>query len=138
MTKVREIMTSNPRHIDTSESVIEAARRMADAGVGALPIRGEDGLLKGMLTDRDIVVKVLAAGKDPMAVHAGEVAQGEVVTVEPDDEAGEALQKMAHHRVRRLPVVEGTKLVGILAQADAARALGDADVGSTLEGISRD
>lgn len=138
MTRVREIMTTNPTYAETSETVTHAARTMAGEGVGALPIRGEDHKLKGMLTDRDIVVKVLAEGKDPVAVHVGELAQGEVVAVGPDDDVAEALRLMSRHQVRRLPVVEGEELVGIVAQADAARKLPDADVGGAVEDISRD
>lgn len=137
MTKVQDIMTGDPHYAETSTPVSSAARTMASEGVGALPIRGEDKQLKGMLTDRDIVVKVLAEGKDPMAIRAGEVAQGEVITVRPDDEAGEVLHRMARHRVRRLPVVEGTELVGIVAQADAARALEDEEIGDAVEHISQ-
>lgn len=138
MTRVREIMTTNPLYAETSETVTHAARTMADKGVGALPIRGEDHKLKGMLTDRDIVVKVLAEGKDPVALHAGELAQGDVVSVGPDEDVSVALEKMARHQLRRLPVVQEEELVGIVAQADAARELSDADVGNTVENISRD
>ncbi|EHY90836.1 CBS domain-containing protein [Saccharomonospora azurea] len=138
MTRVRDIMTTNPTYAETSETVMRAARTMAAEGVGALPIQGEDHKLKGMLTDRDVVVKVLAEGKDPMAVHVGELAQGEVVAVRPEDDAAEALRLMSRHQVRRLPVVEGEELVGIVAQADAARDLPDADVGGLVKGISHD
>lgn len=138
MTRVREIMTTNPLYAETSETVTHAARTMADKGVGALPIRGEDHKLKGMLTDRDIVVKVLAEGKDPVAVHVGELPRDEVVAVGPDDDVEEALRLMSRHQVRRLPVVEHGELVGMVAQADVARELPDAEVGETVEGISRD
>ncbi|EIE98165.1 CBS domain-containing protein [Saccharomonospora glauca] len=138
MTRVREIMTTNPLYAETSETVTHAARTMADKGVGALPIRGEDHKLKGMLTDRDIVVKVLAEGKDPVAVHVGELPRDEVVAVGPDDDVEEALRLMSRHQVRRLPVVEHEELVGMVAQADVARELPDAEVGETVEGISRD
>ncbi|OQO89380.1 histidine kinase [Saccharomonospora piscinae] len=138
MARVRDIMTSDPTYAETSETVTHAARTMASAGVGALPIRGEDHRLKGMLTDRDIVVKVLAEGKDPVALHVGELAQGEVFAVRPDDDVRRALDEMSRHRVRRLVVTEGDRLVGIVSQADVARSLADAEVGSTVEDISRD
>ncbi|WP_199430132.1 CBS domain-containing protein [Qaidamihabitans albus] len=138
MTAVREVMTSNPRHIDTSETVAHAARLMASEGVGALPIQGEDKQLKGMITDRDIVVKVLAEGKDPVAVHVGELAQGDPVTVTPDDDVEQALSAMARHQVRRVPVVQGSELVGIIAQADAARAVPEDKTGKIVDSISRD
>ncbi|WP_007026546.1 CBS domain-containing protein [Saccharomonospora iraqiensis] len=137
MTRVQDIMTADPRFAETSESVSEAARTMASAGVGALPVRGEDGELKGMLTDRDIVVKVLAEGKDPVAVHVGELASGQVHSIAPGDDVEAALDAMARHRVRRLPVLDGGRLVGILSQADAARALSGTEVGRTVNAISR-
>ena len=138
VTRVRDIMTSDPAIVETIETVSRAARRMASEVVGSLPIEGEDHKLKGVLTDRDIVVKVLAEGKDPVAIHAGELAQDDVVSVGPDEDVSVALEKMSRHRLRRLPVVQEEELVGIVAQADAARELSDADVGNTVENISRD
>ncbi|MFD2419650.1 CBS domain-containing protein [Amycolatopsis pigmentata] len=138
MTKARDIMTENPQCVRASEAVLDAARRMADLSVGALPICGEDDRLKGMLTDRDIVVEVLAAGKDPRAIRAGDLAQGEAVTIGADDDAEEILRTMREHKVRRLPVIDGHELVGIVAQADVARALKDPKVGDLLEALSTD
>jgi CBS domain-containing protein len=138
MTTAREIMTPDPECIRSSEPVREAASRMAELNVGALPICGEDNRLKGMLTDRDIVVKVLAEGKDPQAVHAGELMQGEAVTIGADDGADEILRTMGRYKVRRLPVIDGHDLVGIVALADVARALPDAKVGDLLEAMSVD
>ncbi|GAB2998520.1 CBS domain-containing protein [Amycolatopsis acidiphila] len=137
MTKAREIMTRDPKCVRTSDTVLDAARLMAELNVGALPICGEDDRLKGMLTDRDIVVRVLAEGKDPRAIRAGDLAQGEVVTIGADDEADEIFRTMAQHQVRRLPVIDGHDLVGIVAQADVARALDDPKVGDLLEALSR-
>ncbi|GAA4435499.1 CBS domain-containing protein [Actinokineospora soli] len=131
-------MTPDPVCVESSTTVREAAAKMASSDVGALPICGEDGKLKGMITDRDIVVKVLAQGKDPMAVHVGELAQGEAVTVGADDDAREVLRTMARHEVRRLPVIDGHSLVGIIAQADVARALPNEPVGALLADISTD
>ncbi len=131
-------MTADPRCVDATETVLDAAKRMAELGVGALPICGQDNQLKGMLTDRDIVVKVLAAGKDARAVRAGELAQGEAVTIGADDEAREILRTMSRHQVRRLPVIDGHDLVGVVAQADVARALNDPDVGDLVEALSVD
>jgi CBS domain-containing protein len=138
MTKARHIMGTDVTCIQTTETVRDAARRMAELGVGALPICGEDNRLKGMLTDRDIVIKVLAEGKDPMAIRAGDLAQGEVVTIGADDEAAEILRTMTEHKVRRLPVIDGHDLVGIVAQADVARALDDPQVGDLVEALSVD
>lgn len=138
MTKARDIMTAGAECVRSSDTVLEAAKRMARLRVGALPICGEDDRLQGMLTDRDIVVKVLAEGKDPRAVNAGELAQGEAVTIGADDDAEEIMRTMSAHKVRRLPVIDGHDLVGIVAQADVARALTDPKVGDLLEALSTD
>ncbi|MFE9406343.1 CBS domain-containing protein [Streptomyces sp. NPDC006530] len=138
MTTAREIMTSGAECIGERDSVLDAARKLAELNVGSLPICGIDERLKGMLTDRDIVVKVLAKGKDPATTQAGEFAQGEAVTIGADDDAEEILRTMATHKVRRLPVIDGHQLVGIVAQADVARALPDIKVGDLLEALSSD
>ncbi|WP_432753999.1 CBS domain-containing protein [Streptomyces sp. JL2001] len=138
MPTAREIMTPDATCIGAQDSVLDAAKKMTDMGVGALPICGTDNKLKGMLTDRDIVVKVLGAGKDPASCQAGELAQGEAVTIGADDDAAEILRTMTRHKVRRLPVIDGHSLVGIVAQADVARALPDPQVGDLLEALSAD
>jgi CBS domain-containing protein len=138
MTTAREIMTGGADCVGAQESVLDAARKMKDLGVGALPICGTDNKLKGVLTDRDIVVKVLGAGKDPSSCQAGELAQGEAVTIGADDGAEEILRTMTAHKVRRLPVIDGHDLVGMVAQADVARALPDPKVGELLEALSTD
>jgi CBS domain-containing protein len=136
MTTAREIMTSDVTCVGESETVLDAARKMADLGVGSLPICGNDDRLKGVLTDRDIVVKVLAKGRDPQTVTAGELAQGEAVTIGADDESTEILRTMSQYQVRRLPVIDGHRLVGIVAVADVARALPDRPVGDLIDAIS--
>jgi CBS domain-containing protein len=138
MTTARDIMTPNPTCVRTSETVLDAARMMADEHVGALPVCGEDNRLKGMLTDRDIVVKVLAAGKDPRAMHAGEVPTGTIVTVKADDDMKQVLRTMNEHKVRRVPVLDGHDLVGIVAQADVARSMPDSKVGDLVDAVSTD
>ncbi|MGW0366118.1 CBS domain-containing protein [Streptomyces sp. NPDC002990] len=138
MTTAREIMTEGAECIGAEETVLAAAKKMTELGVGALPICGTDDKLKGMLTDRDIVVKVLGAGKDPAQVKAGDLAQGEAVTIGADDDAQEILRTMSEHKVRRLPVIDGHRLVGIVAQADVARALPDPQVGDLLQALSTD
>src|SRR5688572_24812705 len=114
----REIMTSGAECIRTGDTVLEAAKKLAKLNVGAMPICGEDNRLKGMLTDRDIVVKVLAVDRDPSRTTAGELAQGEAVTIGADDSVDELLRTMVQYRVRRLPVIDGHDLVGIVSQAD--------------------
>jgi CBS domain-containing protein len=137
MTSAREIMTGGVECIGEDESVSTAATKMAELGVGSLPICGNDNRLKGMLTDRDIVVKVIAAGGD-MSTTAGSLAQGEAVTIGADDSAEEILATMGAHQVRRLPVIDGHDLVGVVALADVARALPEWPVGDLLQAISYD
>ena len=136
MPTAREIMTPDVTCVGEQENIVAAARKMAELGVGALPICGQDNRLKGMLTDRDIVVKVLARGGDPNTVTAGALAEGKPVTIGADDDAAEILQTMAQHQVRRLPVIDGHSLVGIVAVADVARALPDRPVGDLIDAIS--
>ena len=138
MTTARDLMTPDAVCVRASDTVYDAAQTMAREQLGSLPICGEDNRLKGMLTDRDIVVKVLAEGKDPRAVHAGELAQGEAVTIGADDEITEILETMSAHRVRRLPVIDGHDLVGVVAQADVARAMPNPDTGVLVEALSHD
>lgn len=138
MPTAREIMTPDPECVNADESIMEAAEKMARLDVGSLPICGTDDRLKGVLTDRDIVVKVLAKGKDPKSCLAGELAQGEAVTIGADDDAREILRTMAQHKVRRLPVIDGHRLVGIVALAEVARALPDATVGDLLDALTTD
>jgi CBS domain-containing protein len=137
MPSAREIMNPDCTCVGEKEDLVSAARKMADLDVGSLPICGEDERLKGMLTDRDIVVKVLAKGGDPAKTTAGELAQGKAVTIGADDDAGEILRTMGQYQVRRLPVIDGHRLVGIVAIADVARALPDRPVGDVIDAITR-
>ena len=136
--KARDVMSSDCTCIGENDSVLDAAKRLADKDVGSLPICGEDDRLKGMLTDRDIVVKVLAKGKDPASVKAGELGQGdsETVTVGADDSIDEALRTMIDHKVRRLPVIDGKRMIGIISQADIATNVDEEKVGELVEAIS--
>ncbi|MFF5719171.1 CBS domain-containing protein [Streptomyces buecherae] len=138
MATARDIMTPDATCVGADESVLAGAQKLTTLGVGALPICGTDNKLKGVLTDRDIVVKVLGAGKDPKTTKAGELAQGEAVTIGADDSVEEVLATMKNHKVRRLPVIDGHDLVGIVALADAARALPDARAGELIDALSSD
>jgi len=137
MTSTRDIMTPSPRCIGENDSLRIAATVMSDLGVGALPICGEDSRLKGMLTDRDIVVRAIALGLDPETTPASALAQGKPVTVDVDDDIDVALERMQEHQIRRIPVIEDHLLVGILSQADIARSLSAEQTGETVESISR-
>jgi CBS domain-containing protein len=132
----RDVMTQGAECIGENESVAEAARKMSQLDVGALPICGEDDRLKGMLTDRDIVIKVLAEGRDPESTNAGELAEGKPVTIGADDSVSEAISTMKEHKVRRLPVIDGHDLVGIVSQGDLAQHADEDDVGELVETIS--
>jgi CBS domain-containing protein len=136
MTTAREIMTADVTCVGEKESLADAAQKMAELGVGSLPICGEDNRLKGMLTDRDIVVKALAKGRSAADVTAGELAEGKPVTIGADDDAQEILRTMSQHQVRRLPVIDGHQLIGIVAVADVARALPDRPVGDLIDALS--
>ena len=136
MATARDIMTGNAECVSVNDTLVDAARKLRDLDVGAMPICGEDNRLKGMLTDRDIVVKVLAAGKDPAGTTAGELGEGKPVTIGADDSIEDALRTMSDHQVRRLPVIDGHDLVGIISQADIARNLDDERTGDLVEAIS--
>lgn len=136
MTTARDIMTPDPRCIGEADSLEEAAKLMAELDVGALPICGEDGRLKGMLTDRDIVVKCVARGGQPKIETAGLLAEGKPVTVGADDDVRDVLVAMEKHQVRRLPVIDAHRLVGIISQADVALSLSATQTGEAVEAIS--
>jgi CBS domain-containing protein len=137
MTKsVREVMTPKVQSVSGDEPLVEAARLMKVQDVGSLPVV-DGGRLVGTLTDRDIVLRAVAEGADMKSVHVSDIASHQPVTVSPDQDLDEALSLMAKHRVRRLPVVEGGALVGILSQADVALEAKEKDTGALLEEISR-
>ena len=136
-TKVHEVMTDRPRVVTPETTVSDAAQLMKNDDIGSLPILdGEQ--LAGMVTDRDIVIRAVAEGKDPRGMPVREVASRELVTVNADEELSRALQLMASQQVRRLPVVDDDgRLVGILAQADVAVEAKEKDVGEMVEEISK-
>ena len=135
--RIKDVMTSNPCTIDADKSVAYAAKMMRDEDVGLAPIVEGDKLI-GMLTDRDIAIRVVAEGKDPNQVNVRDVASKQVVTIDPQQDLDEALRIMAKHQVRRLPVVEEDgKLVGVVAQADIARQSDDEKTGALVEEISK-
>ncbi len=136
MATAREIMTGGAECIGENETLEQAAKKLAELNIGAMPICGEDNRLKGMLTDRDIVVKAIAKGKAPGEVRAGELGEGKPVTIGADDSAEEALRTMTDHKVRRLPVIDGHDLIGIVSQADIAQNLPDEKTGDLVQAIS--
>jgi CBS domain-containing protein len=133
---IREAMTTQPKSVESSTSAVDAARLMEAENVGSVPVV-EGGQLVGMITDRDIAVRVVGEAKDPQSTTVGEIASRELVTVDPQQDLDEALRLMAQHQVRRLPVVEEDgRLVGILAQADVAREGDDRATGQMVQQIS--
>ena len=134
---IRDVMTPNPKSVQPSTTVAEAARLMRDEDVGSLPVV-QDGKLTGIVTDRDITIRAVAEGKDPSNTKVGEVASSDLVTLDPQQDLDEALRLMARHQVRRLPVVEEDgRLVGVVAQADVAAETSDEQTGEVVEEISK-
>ena len=118
---VREMMHMGCECIGENQTLLDAAKRMEERDIGAMPICGEDDRLKGMLTDRDIVVKALARGKDPATTRCGEFAQGNTVWIRADASLEDALSLMLEQAVKRMPVVdENKRLCGIVTEADIA------------------
>lgn len=120
MTTAREIMHQGAECIKENETLAVAAERMRELNVGALPICGSNDRLRGILTDRDIVVRGVADGYDPQRTTARELAQGTPIWVEANADLGEAMRMMVEHKIRRLPVVENHSLVGMISEADVA------------------
>ncbi len=132
---VRDVMTENPLKIEPSESVVKAAQIMRDEDIGSLPVVEQDRLY-GVITDRDITTRVVAEESDLASISVRDVASTGPVCVEADSDLDEALRLMAHHQVRRLPVIEDGRLIGVLAQADVAHEEEHEKVGETVEAIS--
>jgi CBS domain-containing protein len=132
---VRDAMTEAPRSIGTSASVVEAARVMREAHIGSLPLTDGEQLV-GMITDRDITTRVVAEAADPATTPVGDVCSRDVISVDADKDHEEAVELMARHQIRRLPVVENGRLIGIVAQADIALTGNEEKTGQLVEAIS--
>jgi CBS domain-containing protein len=136
MGRIRELMTVRPRTVKTGDSIVDAAKLMRGEDAGIAPVVDGQRLV-GVITDRDIAIRVVAEGKDPATTKVEEIASQNVVTIDPEQELHEALRLMAKHQVRRLPVVEEDgKLIGILAQADVARHIDPRRTGELVGEIS--
>lgn len=123
MTSARDIMHPGAQWIPAHETIDRAARLMRELNVGALPIAGVEGRLCGILTDRDIVVRCVAMGHDPSQVTAGDMARGTPRWIDADSDVDDVLQEMQGHQIRRLPVIEHKRLVGMITEADLAQHL---------------
>jgi CBS domain-containing protein len=135
MGHVRDVMTSNPTTCDPTATVVDAAKVMVREDVGPVPIVEGDRLV-GIVTDRDIIVRVVAEGRDVTSTKVADIASKDLVTVKPDDDLDRALELMAQRQVRRIPVVEGERVVGIVSQADVARAADEEKTGEVVQQIS--
>jgi CBS domain-containing protein len=136
-TKVADVMTQRPRAVAPQTPLTEVAQMMESDDVGAVPVVEGDRLV-GIVTDRDIVVRAIAKGKDPTGMPASDISSRELVTVHPDDDLSDALELMAQHQVRRLAVTADDRLVVVVSQADVARQGKDKETGQVVEGISRE
>ena len=136
--KLQEIMTRTVIHIDQEETVAVAARTLAHYNIGALPVCDRAGKLCGMVTDRDLVTRCLAAGRKPENTKVGDVMTGQVVSAAPDMDTGVAAHLMGRQQIRRLPVVENGKLCGMVSLGDlAVREQSNPDAADALEDISK-
>ena len=136
--KVSDVMTARPRAVTPQTPLTEVAELMEAEDVGSIPVV-EDDRLVGIVTDRDIVVRAVAKGKDLKGMPASAVSSRELVTVHPDDDLSDALELMARHQVRRLAVTgENERLVGVVSQADVAREAKEKDTGEVVQSISRE
>jgi CBS domain-containing protein len=120
----RDLMTAGVESVGAHETLDRAAQLMRDSGVGALPVCGSDDRVMGIITDRDIVVRCVAEGRDPARMRAGDLATG-LVWVPADATVAQALARMEEHRIKRLPVMDGDRVVGMITEADLARHLPD-------------
>jgi CBS domain-containing protein len=137
-TKIAEVMSDRPRAVTEETSIREAVRLMEEEDVGSLPVVRDGARLVGIVTDRDVAVRVVGRGLDPETTHVGEIASTDLVAVTPEHDLDKALELMAREQVRRLPVIAGeNQLVGMLAQADLARLGKGKDAGEVVEAISR-
>jgi CBS domain-containing protein len=133
--RARDLMHRGAECIGEDDTVATAAQRMRDLGVGSLPICGGDDRLHGILTDRDIVVKCIAEGRDPAQVRTGDLAQGTLFWVEATADVGEVLHRMEDHHIKRLPVIENHRLVGMISEADLARHLDEHRLAEFVEKV---
>ena len=136
MKNARDLMTSPAKTLSPANTLNDAADELARANVGSMPIV-DGGILVGIVTDRDIVVKGLAQGHDPATTSVAEVATTGVVSVGPDADAAEVARVLAEHQIRRVPVVEDAQVVGIISQADVALELDNSTAGEVVEQISK-
>lgn len=138
MTTARDLMTSPAEYLNASDTLdVAAAQALKTSNVGSMPVRGDDGALCGVVTDRDIVIRGIAEGKDPSSTRVDEVCSGTVVSVGPDDDVSAVSKMFSNNHIRRFPVLDGDELVGIISQADLARELPNDQTGDVVQAICR-
>ncbi|MEV5341826.1 CBS domain-containing protein [Streptomyces sp. NPDC052676] len=135
MTTAGDIMHRGAQWIPAHETLDRAAQLMRELGVGALPISDQNERLCGILTDRDIVVGCVALGRDPARVTAGEMAQGTPRWIDANADVSEVLREMEDHQIRRLPVIENKRLVGMISEADLVRHLPEDQIAEWAERV---
>lgn len=135
MKTARDIMHNGAECINEDQSLEQAAQMMRDLGVGSLPICGNDNRLQGMITDRDIVIKCLAEGRSPAMMTAGELAQGTPRCVNADADVEQVLRTMSNHQIRRVPVLDNQRMVGMISEADLARHLSDEQIAQFVTSV---
>ncbi len=137
MSVARDIMSPNPRIVSVDDSVRDIAGILADEGIGSVIVCNDEKRLQGMITDRDLAVEVVAKDRDPSSTKASDLVDGtEVITIGADDSIDEAIMTMKNHAVKRLPVIDGDEVVGIVSQADIARTADEKQVGDLVEAIA--
>jgi len=131
----RDIMHAGAECVSEGDSLLTAAQRMRDLGVGSMPICGADDRLHGIITDRDITIGCVAEGRDPATMRAIDLAQGDVFWVDAASGITEVLREMETHQVKRLPVIENHRLVGVISEADLARNLSEDQLAEFVERV---
>ncbi|HEY8471853.1 MAG TPA: CBS domain-containing protein [Natronosporangium sp.] len=128
MATARDMMHQGAECVGEHETLADAARKMRDLNIGSMPICGEDQRLKGIITDRDIVVRCVAEGGDPTTVTARELATGTPIWVDAGADHQEVVRLLMEHKIRRLPVIDEHQLVGMISEADVARHLPEQEI----------
>ena len=135
--QIKDLMTKDIRSLKIDQTLSDAARLMREVDVGIVPVTGKNGELLGVVTDRDIVIRCIALGKDPASAKIETIMTRDIVTISPETDVSEAARTMSDEKIRRLPVVEGVKLVGMISLGDlAASSKSDTMAGNALEDIS--
>jgi CBS domain-containing protein len=138
MPTARDLMTSPAQCLNEGDTLVAAAQALRASGVGSMPIKDASGQLAGMITDRDIVVRGIAEGFDPTTSTVGEISTQTVVVVNVDDDEEAVVNAFVQNQVRRIPVVDGEDVVGMISQADLARSMSEDETGGVVRAISQE